>query len=64
MLMETEKLLLSCLKGYGLGPGKAAMIGTMMETDEQRAALAEFLMKNEDATEQQIVDEALRLAQK
>ncbi len=62
MLTEIDRILLSFLKSCGVGADKAAMIGIILETEENRFALAEYLRNNEDVTEQQITDEAFRLA--
>ncbi len=60
-LTEVEEMLLSGLKLYNIGAGKAAMITLILESEEQKIKMLEFIVEHEQATEKELVDEAWKI---
>ena len=60
---ETGQILTAGLRLSGVSRGTQATVYVMMETDEQKMKMCEFLSINRDVTDVQILDEARRIAE-
>jgi len=63
-LSITEKLLLDGLRLFQLSKGNCILVMMLMDTDEKRWILMDYLTNTLNATENQIVDKAYRIAAK
>lgn len=60
---KVQKLLVQCLKNFtSLGKGKSAVVYLLMDTEEKRLDMMRFIMDNQQATSEQIMTEAYRIA--
>ena len=60
-LTSKEKLLIRGLMLFKLKKETMEMIFVLLETDEQRMAMMEFMAENREATEQDILQELWRI---
>ena len=61
-LTKTEKLLLQGLKIFGLRRGNTMLVMMFMDTEQKRWDLMEYMIANQYATEEEIIDVAHRIA--
>ncbi len=61
-LTKAEKLLLQGLKIFGLRRGNAMLVMMLMDTEQKRWDLMEYMVANQYATEEEIMDVAHRIA--
>lgn len=62
-LTKAEELLLRGLKLFKLRRGNVILAMMLMDTEEKRWVLMEYMAKNENATENEIIAEAYRISQ-
>ena len=62
-LTEAQEILIDCLKFLKVRKEMITGIMLMIPKDDQIADMAEFLSKNQDATEEEIVEMALELSE-
>lgn len=61
MVTKCEEILILCLKAIGVSEDNAVNVIISLETVEQQDMLAEFLTANQDATEQDVLRETVRI---
>ena len=61
-MTETEKLLIHCLKAFGVKKGAAMEISLRMETEKQQKELLNFMADNRTATPETLLANALESA--
>ena len=59
---QIEQLLIGYLRLSKASKGISAIVFILLKTDDLKLAMCDFLSKNEEATEQEILDQARRLA--
>lgn len=57
-MTEAEELLLCGLKFFPIRTGRLMLVMTLMSTEEKRWEMMRFLAKNQQASEDDILDEA------
>ena len=55
-ITKAEKLLLNGLKLFGLGRGNALLVMMLMDTEQKRWNLMEYMVANQYAKEDEIID--------
>ena len=60
-LTKMQKLLIELLQAFGVEKDMIVAVLLMVNTDEQIAELNEFLDRNRKATQDEIMEEALRI---
>lgn len=61
-LLLTQKLLIDGLKLFQVSMGQSMVIMMLMDTEEKRWSLMKYLQKHLSASEEEIVEEAQRIA--
>ena len=61
-MTEAEELLLCGLKFFPIRTGRLMLVMTLMNEEDKRWEMMRFLAKNLDASEDDILDEAYRIA--
>ena len=62
-LTETEKYLISGLKLQKVSKGKLAAICLMLETEKQQMKMIQYIAEHEDATDDDLMRLARRIAE-
>ena len=60
-LTRAQAMLIECLAYFDVKEEAIMAIMLMVRSDEQIAAMAEYLSKNPKTTEQDIIEEAMRI---
>ena len=63
-LTEAEKLLIGCLKHFGVSKGRAMAICLMLKEEAQRMDMIEYLLNEPEMTDEKAMDMANKLAAK
>ena len=63
-LTEVQKLLIGCLKHFGVSFGKSMAICLMLKEEAQRMDMIEYLLNEPEMTDEKALDMANRLAAK
>lgn len=61
-MTKAEELLLCGLKLFPIRTGRLMLVMTLTSTEEKRWEMMRFLAKNQQASEDDILDEAYRIA--
>lgn len=61
-LTEAEELLIRGLKAFGVRKGAAMEIALRMETEDQQVQMMRYMVANEKATPEELLDEARRIS--
>ena len=61
-LTEAEKLLIGCLKHFGVSKGRAMAICLMLKEEAQRMDMIEYLLSKERVTDEEALDMARKIA--
>ncbi len=61
-LTELEEILIGYLKTSNAKAGVQAVAFLLLREEPQQIEMCEFLSKNEDATEQEVLEQARRIA--
>ena len=62
-LSKAQEMLIMCLKPLGVSLDGVKVIMLLIPEDWQIAEMADFLLKNKDAKETEIIEEAIRLSE-
>lgn len=63
-LTEAQKLLIACLKHFGVSMGKSMVVCLMLKEEAQRMDMIEYLLNEPELTDEEALDMARRLAAK
>lgn len=62
-LSKAQEMLIICLKALGVSLDGVKVIMLLIPEDWQIAEMADFLLKNKDAKETEIIEEAIRISE-
>lgn len=62
-LSKAQEMLIMCLKALGVSPDGVKVIMLLIPEDWRIAEMADFLLKNKDAKETEIIEEAIRISE-
>ncbi len=63
-LTEAQKLLIGCLKHFGVSMGKSMVVCLMLKEEAQRMDMIEYLLNEPEMTDEKALEMARRLAAK
>lgn len=63
-LTEVEKLLIGCLKHFGVSKGKSMVVCLMLKEEAQRMDMIEYLLNEPEMTDEKALEMARSLAAK
>ena len=63
-LTEAQKLLIACLKHFGVSKGKSMVVCLMLKEEAQRMDMIEYLLNEPGMTDEKAMDMASKLAAK
>ena len=61
-LTEAQKLLIACLKHFGVSMGKSMVVCLMLKEESQRLDMIEYLLNEPGMTDEKAMDMANKLA--
>ena len=61
-LTMTERHLLDGFKAFGVSEGMAVLMFVMLDGEEQETEMVEYMMEHLKATEEELVEEAYKIA--
>lgn len=61
-LTEAQKLLVACLKHFGVSKGKAMVVCLKLKEESQRMDMVEYLLNEPQMTDEKAMEMANRLA--
>lgn len=61
-LTEAQKLLIACLKHFGVSKGRAMAIFLMLKEESQQLDMSEYLLNEPDMTDEKALDMARKIA--
>ena len=61
-LTEAQKLLIECLKHFGVSKGRAMAVFMMLQEDDQRMDMIEYLLNEPEMTDEKAMEKARELA--
>lgn len=61
-LTEAQKLLIACLKHFGVSLGKSMVVCLMLKEESQRMDMIEYLLNEPEMTDEKALDMARKIA--
>ena len=61
-LTEAQKLLIACLKHFGVNKGRAMAIFLMLKEESQQLDMSEYLLNEPEMTDEKALEMARRIA--
>ena len=61
-LTEVQKLLIGCLKHFGVSMGKSMVVCLLLKEEAQQLDMVEYLLNEKEITDEKVLDEAYRIA--
>ena len=61
-LTEVQKLLIACLKRFGVSKGRSMVVCLLLKEAEQQMDMIEYLLNEPDVTDEKALNMAQRIA--
>lgn len=61
-LTEVQKLLIACLKRFGVSKGRSMVVCLLLKEEEQQMDMIEYLLNEPDMTDEKALNTAQRIA--